>query len=633
MRPVVVGTAGHIDHGKTALVRRLTGIDTDRLPEERDRGISIDLGFAHLALPSGRRIAIVDVPGHERFVKNMLAGATGIDLVLLVVAADEGVMPQTREHLAIVDLLGVRHGVVALTKSDLASPETARLAREDALDLLRGTSLEGAPLVDVSSVTGAGIPELLDALDRAVALTESRRAEGPTRLPIDRVFSVEGIGTVVTGTLWSGTVRAGDALALLPPGRALRVRQVEVHDEPVERAVAGNRTAVAVHGAPREEIARGDWLVAPDRFRATTMLDVRLRYLADAGKPLQDRARVRVHLGASETLARVVLLEGGPLAPGGAAWAQLRLEGPVVAIPGDKLVLRSYSPSATVAGATVVDVLPTRRPRLEPGGAERLAALQSGSLDRRLALLALEAGLSGLGPETAALRLGVAPGEVEAALAGSTEMVRLPGGAFLDRRAWLEAGERIAGEVTRYGETYRLRSGIPKGELKASLQAELGGALFDAALEDLVRSGRVAVQEDRIGIHQAGPELTPEQSKALEALEGKLLAGGFQPPDLDEALKPLSAAVRPAELARYLVESGRLVKVTSTIAYPAATWSEVEARVRLHFTKKTELTMADFKELLQVSRKYSVPVLEYLDRVGLTRRDGDVRRPGPRLTR
>jgi selenocysteine-specific elongation factor len=325
MHPVVIGTAGHIDHGKTALVRRLTGIDTDRLKEERERGISIDLGFAHLALPSGRGVAIIDVPGHERFVKNMLAGATGIDVVILVVAADEGVMPQTREHFAIVELLDVRRGVVALTKSDLVSPELLAAAREEITSLLQRTPLAGAPIVPVSSVTGAGVPELLSALDRAVASLPERDASGPPRLPVDRVFSIDGIGTVVTGTLWSGSIRAGDALELLPSGVPVRVRQVEVHDQPTPEAVAGQRTAVALHGVSRQDVARGAWLVAPDRFRAGQVLDVRLRHLPSADRELEDRVRVRVHLGASEALARVVLLEGGPLAPGGAALTHLRL--------------------------------------------------------------------------------------------------------------------------------------------------------------------------------------------------------------------------------------------------------------------------------------------------------------------
>src|SRR5262245_24434877 len=328
MRPVVVGTAGHIDHGKTALVRRLSGIDTDRLKEERERGISIDLGFAHLTLPSGRRIAIIDVPGHERFVKNMLAGATGIDVVCIVVAADEGVMPQTREHLAIVELLDVRRGVVALTKSDLASREAAEMAADDVRALLAAGPLRDAPVIPVSSVTGEGIPTLLQALDAAASSLADRadRAAGDAaRLPIDRVFSIEGIGTVVTGTLWSGAIRVGDPLELFAASAAhsVRVRQVEVHDQSVPEAVAGQRTAVALHGIARQDTARGDWLVTPGRFRPTSVLDVRLRLLSSAERALEDRARVRLHLGATEALARVVLLEGSPLEPGGEALAQL----------------------------------------------------------------------------------------------------------------------------------------------------------------------------------------------------------------------------------------------------------------------------------------------------------------------
>jgi selenocysteine-specific elongation factor len=312
MRPVVVGTAGHIDHGKTALVGRLTGVDTDRLKEEKARGISIDLGFAPLTLPSGRSVAIVDVPGHERFVKNMLAGATGIDLVLLVVAADEGVMPQTREHLAIVDLLGIESGIAVLTKADMASPERLDRTANEVRALLAGTALKSIPVIPVSSVTGAGLPELLRALETEVA-------------------RIEGIGTVVTGTLWSGAIRAGDGLVLLPQDSAVRVRRVEVHDQPAPAANAGNRTAVAVHGVSREEIRRGDWLVSPDRYCASEMVDVRIRLLESLAKPLASRARVRVHLGASEVLGRVVLFGAESLAPGRSAFAQLRLEGPVVA--------------------------------------------------------------------------------------------------------------------------------------------------------------------------------------------------------------------------------------------------------------------------------------------------------------
>jgi len=637
MRPVIVGTAGHIDHGKTALVRRLTGIDTDRLKEEKERGISIDLGFAHLRLPSGNRVAIVDVPGHERFVKNMLAGATGIDLVLLVVAADESVMPQTREHLAIVDLLRVRRGIVALTKADLAGADQLAVARLEVESLLEPTLLRGSPIVPVSSVTGAGIPELLETLDRAVSAvadpTEGggRDEGGLARLPIDRVFSMEGIGTVVTGTLWSGTIRAGDPLAILPAGRAVRVRQVEVHEEGVPAAVAGQRTAVALHGVSREEVDRGDWLVTPGRFRAGEMLDVRLSLLASAWKPLPSRARVRVHLGASETLGRIVLFEGSALAPGASALAQLRLESPVVAVPGDRLVIRSYSPAFTAGGATVIDSDPVKRSRLDSEALARLAALETGGLGARLALLAREAGFAGLRPEAAALRLGVDPQAADA-LAGELESVRrMRDGRLLSLDAWAKALDRLIGEVRDYSGEHRLLHGIPKGELKSLLQRELPAPVFDEALEAVLERGQLSMKGDRVGLPQARPSFTADQAKALEMIEQRLRAAGFQAPDVPALFQGLPATVKPAELIRYLAEEGQIVKVTSEMLYPAERWAEIEARVRAHFTRNPTLSMAAFKDLLQVSRKYAVPILEQLDRTGLTRREGDVRVPGPRI--
>jgi selenocysteine-specific elongation factor len=628
MRPVVVGTAGHIDHGKTALVRRLTGIDTDRLKEEKDRGISIDLGFAHLALPSGRRIAIVDVPGHERFVKNMLAGATGVDLVLLVVAADEGVMPQTREHLAIVDLLRLTRGVVALTKADLASPERIRSATAEVRELLKGSALSGSPVVPVSSVTGAGIPELLEALDRAAAETEGREARGAARLPVDRVFSIEGIGTVVTGTLWSGTIRPGDSLVLLPSDRAVRARQVEVHDQAIDAAVAGNRTAVAIHGVSRDEVARGEWLLTPGRFRATAMLDVRLNQIGAAESPLLNRARVRVHLGASETLARVVLFESDSLAPGASAFAQLRLEGSVVAVPGDRLVVRSYSPSITIGGATVIDSMPVRRARLDAEGMARLGALESGSLAERLTVLVGEAGYRGLSPEAAALRLGMDPGDLAAVAA--TGLYRVRDGRLLAHREWAKARDRVVSAVRDHGEEHKLRHGISKGELKSQLKRELDGPVFDEALGAALHEGRLQAAGDRVSLPQAGPTLTAEELGALERVERRLGSSGFQVPEISEVLKDLPPGVKPGEVVRHILEAGRAVKVTSELLYPTPLWVEIETRVRAHFARRPSLTMSEFKDLLQVSRKYAVPILEHLDLSALTRREGYVSSPGPR---
>ena len=643
MRPVVVGTAGHIDHGKTALVRRLTGIDTDRLKEERERGISIDLGFAHLALPSGRPIAIVDVPGHERFVKNMLAGATGIDVVLLVVAADEGVMPQTREHLAIVELLGVTRGVVALTKSDLAAPDMAALAEADVRALLAAGPLRDAPVIPVSSVTGAGVPALLEALDRAAASVEDRDGAAAARLPIDRVFSIEGIGTVVTGTLWSGAVREGDSLevwnaapatsggaSLTITPRAVRVRQVQVHDHAVPQAVAGNRTAVALHGVSKQDLARGDWLVTPGRFHATTVIDVRLHALDGADRDLENRARVRVHLGASEALARVVLLEGETLGPGGVTLAQLRLEESVVAIPGDRLVIRAYSPAATIAGATVLDAHATRRARLDDATRRRLETFERGTLAERMAVLAEEGGADGIRPAEAALRLAVTPEAATAAARSAPGLRARRDGRFLTGAAWTASSERITAAVRRYAETHNLREGIGKGELKSLLARDMEGAVFDEALETLLAAKTLAARGEKVGLPDAGPVLAPEQAKAVEELERRLQAGGYSVPEVPELIKGIAPALKPQELVRYLVESGRAVKVTTELLYPAERWKELEAKVAQHLSRHPELTMAAFKDLFQVSRKYSIPILEALDRSGFTRRQGDVRVAGPR---
>jgi selenocysteine-specific elongation factor len=649
VRPIIVGTAGHIDHGKTALVRRLTGIDTDRLKEEKERGISIDLGFAHLTLPSGARVGIVDVPGHERFVKNMLAGATGIDVVLLVVAADEGVKPQTREHLAIVDQLAIGRGVAALTKADLASPERLACAREEVRGLLAGTRLADSPILPVSAVTGEGVPELLAALDRVAAeaaRSGTREADRPARLPIDRVFSIEGIGTVVTGTLWSGTIRAGDTLQILPAKRAVRVRRVEVHDVEVDAAVAGQRTAVALHGVEREDLARGDWLAAPERYRAADLVDVRLTHLAGADRPLATRARVRVHLGASEALARAVLLEGDALAPGATGLAQLRLEEPLVANPGDRLVLRAYSPSVTVAGAVVIDAAPPRRARLADPDRERLRVLESGTLREKAAWLAGAAAFAGARDEEIALRIGVEPAEVAAALAGAPEVARLKDGRLVARAAWDQALERVEAEVRRYAEAHKLRAGVPKGELKSLLAREMDGPVFDEALAALLAMGAegakgakgrkgglagLVAQGDRILPPGAAPALSEEQRRTIERMEQRLASQGFQPPDLPAILSELPNEVRPQELVRYLIESDRVVRVTSGLLYTRSQWDEIESRVRDHFRKRPTLGMGDFKAILQVSRKYAVPLLEHLDRIGLTRREGDDRLPGPKF--
>jgi selenocysteine-specific elongation factor len=445
------------------------------------------------------------------------------------------------------------------------------------------------------------------------------------------VFSIEGIGTVVTGTLWGGTIRAGDALEILPAARAVRVRRVEVHDAEVPAAIAGQRTAVALHGVERDDLARGDWLVAAGRFQAADLLDVRLTHLAGADRALASRARVRVHLGASEVLARVVLLEGSSLAPGASGLAQLRLEEPLVAVPGDRLVLRSYSPAATVAGAVVIDPAPPRRARLLDADRDRLRVLESGTVPEKAAWLAGAAGFAGIRDEEVALRIGAEPEEVALALVDAPGMARLKDRRLLARAVWERALERVESEVKRYAEEHRLRAGLPKGELKSLLAREMDGPVFDEALGKLVAKGAIQVQGDRILPQGAAPALTEEQQRTVERMELRLASQGFQPPDLPAILADIPRETRPQELVRYLIESDRVVRVTSELLYTRGQWEEIEARIRAHFRTRPTLAMGDFKSILQVSRKYAVPLLEHLDRIGLTRREGDERFPGPKF--
>ncbi len=627
-RLAIVGTAGHIDHGKTALVRRLTGVDTDRLPEEKKRGISIDLGFAPLVTPAGVHVGIVDVPGHERFVKNMLAGVGGIDLVLLVIAADEGVMPQTREHLAIVQLLGIARGIVVLTKSDLVEREWLDEIANDVRALLARTPLADAPMVEFSAVTGAGQEALLAAIDTALATAPGRALDAPARLPIDRVFTVEGFGTVVTGTLWRGTVRVGDALELLPGGHAVRVRRVQVHGATVEEARAGQRTAVAVHGVAKEQVARGDWLVAPGSLRASSVLDVRFELLPDYPREWKAATRVRFHLGASEIIGRLVLLEGTTLAAGASVLAQVLLEKPAVPARGDRFVVRAYSPSRTAGGGTVIEPVAERR-RRRAGGLDSLAVHESGSLEARL--------LERLAAETrptATAVLAQAVGESEAVVGAALarlgtggEVVAIGVGRWISPARWAAGMEALTGEIGAYVLKYPARFGIPKGELKSGLKGAVDGALFDAAFDALVTSGRMELRGERVRVAGRPWEPPPETMAALERVEAELEATGLAVPETAAWVARLGAS--GGEVLSLGFFLGRLVRVSQEFTYTAQQLEALRAKLAAHFAKKATLSVADFKGLSSVSRKYAVPLLEHGDRVGWTVRSGDERKARP----
>jgi selenocysteine-specific elongation factor len=626
----VVGTAGHIDHGKTALVRRLTGIDTDRLPEEKKRGISIDLGFAHLVTPAGRHVGIVDVPGHERFVRNMLAGVGGIDLVWLVIAADEGVMPQTREHLAIVKLLNVKRGLVVLTKSDLVQDaEWRALVERDVASLVEGSFLEGAPVVRFSAVTGEGVDRLLAELDRALAEAESRPVQEPARLPVDRSFVVEGVGTVVTGTLWRGRIRTGDTLLVLPGERSVRVRSLQVHGAQVEEACAGQRTAVALHGVSREEVGRGDWLVAPKTLQAARRLSVRLELLPEVAKALRDRARLRFHLGAAEILGRVRLLEGTTLAPGAAALAQLELESAAVAARGDRFVVRSYSPSVTIGGGTVLEPGAGRRKR---GDVRGLATAEEGSEAERLLEELARGGLAARSSEALARATDLARERVAALLeelAAGGQARALPGERWAAGRTWTLASERLTAALAAYAEQHPIRWGRAKGELKSALGRDVEGALFDAVLADLAASGAVEARGDEVRLAGRG-ELSPGDRARLEKVVAAVEAEGFSVPELAK-LPARSGVAEAGEFVQRLLFEGGLVRVSQEFAYTAGQWRAIRERLGRHFASQPSLQVADLKTLLGISRKHAIPLLEYTDRIGYTLRVGDGRQRGPRL--
>lgn len=624
-RLAIVGTAGHIDHGKTALVRRLTGVDTDRLPEEKRRGISIDLGFAPLVTPAGVRVGLVDVPGHERFVKNMLAGVGGIDLVLLVIAADEGVMPQTREHLAIVRLLGVKRGVIVLSKRDLVDAEWCAMVTKDVRALVGGTALAGAPIVEFSAVTGAGQAGLLAAIDTSLGDLPPRAPDEPARLPVDRVFTVEGFGTVVTGTLWRGTIRTGDTLQLLPAGRDVRVRRVQVHGATVDEAHAGQRTALALHGVDHDHVERGDTLVPAGSLRASRILDVRFELLEDVPREWKVDQRVRFHLAASEIIGRLVLFADAPLRAGESALGQLRLEKAAVAARGDRFVIRSYSPSRTVGGGSVIEPVAGRR-RRAAAGLEQMEVHESGSLAARL----LEK-LAGMSKLASSEQLAQAVGEPVAAVAGALERlahegsVAMPGaGRWLGDDRWSGARGRIEHDVRAYAESHPARFGILKGELKSALKSTLDGGVFDAAFASLVADATIEQKGERV--RPAGTPWAPPAAvlARLESVERQLEAAGFLVPEVAQwqaRLGPDAAEV--AALGYFL---GRLVRVSQELTYTAAQLERLRGLLDAWFESHGALTVGDFRGFTDASRKYAVPLLEHADRVGWTVRVGDERR-------
>jgi selenocysteine-specific elongation factor len=616
----VVGTAGHIDHGKSTLVKALTQIDPDRLEEEKRRGMTIDLGFAYMQLPSGRRVGIVDVPGHQRFLKNMLAGVHGMDAVLLVIAADEGPMPQTREHLAIIDLLGIEHGLVVLSKADLVDAAWLDLVRDDVAQVLAGSSLQGAPIVAVSSSTGAGLDQLRAALDAELAKTAPRPDLGRPRLPVDRSFAMSGFGTVVTGTLVGGALRQGAELALLPDGRRVRVRGLQQHNRPVEEARPGSRTAVNLSGLDHSEVRRGDVLALPGALPASRRLDARLVVLPGV-QPLRHHQRLLMYHETAEVMIELTLLDGDELRAGASGWVQLYATEPVVALDGDRFILRVPSPAATVAGGVIVDSAPRRHRRRDAAVLEELAARERAD-PGTAAVLELSKHSWGMLDTALAGRLGLSSARTKEILAPLLERgaLRRLGPRWLTRDQWERSVSRVLGGLDAYHEGQPLRRGMPKEELRS--RTGIPAELFAELLAVLAAEGKVVERGGEVSAATHRPAVGAEQETAIGAFVAELEVQPFNPPPLSDLVRRYQ--LTPA-LLQYLVADGRVVRVNDETAFARSAYDDAVRRLREHLTEHRTLTVAAARDVLGSSRRYVLPLLEWLDAQKITRRVGDDR--------
>ena len=629
MRRLILGTAGHIDHGKTALVKALTGVDTDRLKEEKERGITVDLGFAELRPDDEVRFGVVDVPGHEGFIRNMVAGATGMDVVLLVVAADEGVMPQTREHLAIVHLLGVPRLTVAVTKADLVEEEWLELVEEEVRELLEGGPYASASVVPVSAATGRGLEELSAVLADQGRKAREKGRDDLARLPVDRVFTIRGAGTVVTGTLWSGRMNVGQTLGILPGDRAARIRSLQLHGREAEKAGAGSRVAVGLTGSgvSHRELHRGQALVEGEGWEATWMLTARISVLPDTGWALEQGQRVRVHLGTSEVLARAALLEAERVDPEGSGWIQLRLEEPVLARVRDAFVVRSYSPVTTIAGGRVAEVSSRKRKRASPSQIRLLEGLLSTDRIEVLPPLLEIAGWAGVAPVTVPQRGGLTPREVEIAEERAAEegsLVRVQGRLF-HGKIWTEGKSRLLEELDAYHRREPLRPGLPLQEFRQILPGEHGPSLADALREVLAGEGLLRSSEGLVALSDFRPRLSPEQEEVQRALRDRLRDAALKPPTLKELVAHADTGEETRDILRLMEEEDQVIALEGDLFFWREAVVEAGRLVVDRLGGTTELGPADFREVLPLTRKHLLPLLRHFDTEGITTRVGEER--------
>ena len=627
MKSIIVGTAGHIDHGKTALVKALTGIDADRLAEEKRRGITIDLGFAHLELTdsSGEklRFGFVDVPGHERFVRNMLAGVGGIDVVLLVIAADEGIKPQTREHFDICRLLSVQHGITVLTKCDLVARETLEVARMEVEEFVRGSFLEKSLIIPVSAISGAGLEQLKQELVREANEVTARDSTAITRLPIDRVFTIKGFGTVVTGTLIAGTIRKEDELQLFPSGKRVRVRGVQVHGQKADTAVAGERTALNLTGIEKDELARGMMLAPPSLLHVTSNIDVKLSLLATA-KPLKSGARVHFHAFTSETIATVNLYRGKDLKPGQEEFARLRLSAPVLPIPGDRFILRQFSPIVTIGGGMVLDATPLKR----PARAARVDFLkiQAESAAKPALLARIGRREHGLRMDDLAAETGQTKENIGAAINDFVESdaVAKFGDLLIERLTLVHLADKVQRSVADFHARNPLVAGISKQALRD--QSGFPETTLDATLAFLMAGKKLVVTADLIHLPGRGVVMKDDEAQSREIIEQAFASAGLKVPALKDVLAGLKIdKARAQKIVTLLLREKILIKISDDLVFHQTSLVELRRKLAAEKSRSPKLDVGRFKDLTSVSRKYAIPLLEYLDRERVTKRVGDGR--------
>lgn len=632
MKQIILGTAGHIDHGKTSLIKAITGIDTDRLKEEKLRGITIELGFASIDLPSGQHIGIVDVPGHEKFVKNMVAGATGIDIVVMVIAADEGIMPQTREHMEICTLLGIKHGLVALTKLDLVDEEWLELATDDVKEFTRKTFLEDAPVIPLSSATGQGISDFIKILDEISLKIPQRSQTGLFRLPVDRIFSMKGFGTVITGTLIAGSVRVGDTVMIYPSLITSKVRGIQVHNKSQSTAEAGMRTAINFQGIEKASINRGDVVAYPGSLQSSYMLDVSFHFLQSNEKPIKTRTRVRFHAGTSEVLGNLILLDRDELVPGDTSIAQLRLDSPISLVKDDRFVIRSYSPIRTIGGGQILNPIPRKHKRFKSETVKELNDLIDQSPDEIISYHLNESGYSGISLSHLKVMTNLSEKLLKTSMQSLLSKKIIfqadkENKIYIHINALIKLEKDILDILSKYHQANPLKAGMPKEELKSRLPAYIGLKLSNLVLAQMIKDKSIIQEGDIIRLKDHKVSLKVDQAKIRKKILDIYKENGLQPPYFKEVVKNLNIDSKLAkDVLLHLVDEKFIIKVKEDLYFDAESVKSLKNRLLDFLKANNEITTPQFKDMTGASRKYVIPLLEYFDSNNITIRIGDIRR-------